>query len=309
MNSKLLVVFVAFILISANLFGQKRTRINFSKDDPWDLYDDWDKYFFFPDEKSQNVYTVGKPFGDFYTAYFDTNEYAIFINPDSAKKGDTISLIFGMSITPNAPAARVFEVLFNYKFYTGNEDSLAMLFSVDGKNWEDIHFHTKLGEGFSVVSGPEPTSPRFPYKNDVFSLYRLRVTGRTIYYENNQIDTFLLKYVYYKNSDTFQRGFLISELEFEFVPGSSIDELQNGDIKIYPNPIDEYLEIDFSEKVNQGIYNIEFFDMHGRIVHSATLKNSRNKVNLSSLAKGIYLLKISDESGNVLVSKRVFKEQ
>jgi hypothetical protein len=104
-------------------------------------------------------------------------------------------------------------------------------------------------------------------------------------------------------------GFLLSELEFEFIPGTSIQEIQNGNFEIYPNPIDEYLEIDFSEKVNQGIYNIEIFDMHGRIVHSATLKNSRNKVNLSSLAKGIYLLKISDESGNVLVSKRVFKEQ
>jgi hypothetical protein len=309
MKSKLLVVFVAIILISANLFGQTRTRINFSKDDPWGLFDDWDKYFFFPDERSKNVYTVGKPFGDFYTAYFDTNEYAIFINPDSAKKGDTISLIFGMSITLNAPYAYLFDILFNYKLLSGKEDSLAIQFSMDGDIWESIYYHKILKLTYSVISGSMPSSPPFPYKCDVESILRIRINGDFLYSENNNIDTFLLRFIYFKNSDSFQRGFLLSELEFEFIPGTSIQEIQNGNFEIYPNPIDDYTEIKFSENFKQEFYYLEILDMHGRIVHSATLKNSRNKVNLSSLAKGIYLLKISDESGNVLVSKRVFKEQ
>lgn len=308
MKFKLSIIVFTIILLSANLFGQTRTRINFSKDDPWGLFDDWDKYIFFPDERSKNVYTVGKPFGDFFTAYFDTNEYAIFINPDSAKKGDTISLIFGMSITPNAPYAYLFDILFNYKLLSGKEDSLAIQFSIDGDIWESIYYHKILKLTYSVISGSMPSSPPFPYKCDVESILRIRINGDFLYSENNNIDTFLLRFIYFKNSDSFQRGFLLSELEFEFIPGTSIQEIKNGNFEIYPNPIDDYTEIKFSENFKQEFYYLEILDMHGRIINNSILINKRNKLNLSALKAGIYLILIKDPDGNHLITKKIIKK-
>jgi len=63
-------------------------------------------------------------------------------------------------------------------------------------------------------------------------------------------------------------------------------------ILIYPNPATDFISIQSVEKVNF----IEIFDMNGRSV--AKFNNSQNqKINISSLLKGIYIMKVSTEAG------------
>jgi len=68
---------------------------------------------------------------------------------------------------------------------------------------------------------------------------------------------------------------------------------------IYPNPVNDYLYIDYSKLKTD---KIEMFDLLGKIVLSEKIENG-NKVNVSSLPKGIYLLKL----GNSNEQKKIIK--
>jgi len=68
-------------------------------------------------------------------------------------------------------------------------------------------------------------------------------------------------------------------------------------IKLYPNPFNDFINIDIEENLDNGI-NIEFYDLNGNKVltqNSNNLKNaSLNKIlNTAELESGVYLVKIS----------------
>ncbi len=64
----------------------------------------------------------------------------------------------------------------------------------------------------------------------------------------------------------------------------------NG-VNIYPNPANESLTISFGKEFNGGI---EIQNLNGKIVLKETINSSSIKLNLSAIAKGIYILKITD---------------
>lgn len=78
-----------------------------------------------------------------------------------------------------------------------------------------------------------------------------------------------------------------------------------SDIILYPNPLgkNQYLNISFP-KSTTDIYNVKFFDIHGRILKAKIIeRNSKNvSINLSNLNKGIYILKATS-SKNKFVKK------
>ena len=75
-----------------------------------------------------------------------------------------------------------------------------------------------------------------------------------------------------------------------------IEEPKNptsGKLSIWPNPASNILNIDISELANnEG--NIEIFDLSGRIVQS--MKTIEEKINISNLENGIYLIKIKNNT-------------
>ncbi len=80
---------------------------------------------------------------------------------------------------------------------------------------------------------------------------------------------------------------------------AGVDELVSETIKVYPNPADDWISIEpFSE-----ITYIRFFDLQGKLMQ-ITAVNSM--INLSDVAKGIYLLEI-ESNNSVFYSKFVKK--
>ncbi len=62
-------------------------------------------------------------------------------------------------------------------------------------------------------------------------------------------------------------------------------------ITVYPNPIKNFLIVDFnSEKLEKARYQL--FDATGRIINFGDLKNIKNEINTSTLSSGIYMLSI-----------------
>jgi hypothetical protein len=71
-------------------------------------------------------------------------------------------------------------------------------------------------------------------------------------------------------------------------------------IIVYPNPVKEILNF----KTENKIFKIEFYDIAGRIISSNSI--SENKINLSELKTGSYILKLYTEKG--IMNTKIIKE-
>ena len=80
----------------------------------------------------------------------------------------------------------------------------------------------------------------------------------------------------------------------------SQDEISNeSNFKIYPNPVDNILNIDSVNEINSMIY-----DITGKKVLESYSKN----INIEKLAKGIYVIKIKDLVNNITESIKIIKK-
>lgn len=76
-----------------------------------------------------------------------------------------------------------------------------------------------------------------------------------------------------------------------------------NEFKIYPNPVENELTIDFSNKNLEG--KIQVMDVFGKVVFERKGKNFNEKINVEKLNSGIYFLVI--EKNGVKMSERFFK--
>lgn len=95
-----------------------------------------------------------------------------------------------------------------------------------------------------------------------------------------------------------------------FLPGFPLGVGQIIDkegIKIYPNPVQDKLTIDFSKA---GNYNVTLVDVVGRVVYSENVVHGAGKTTLplSQLSTGVYVIQIKNDKGHVLVKDKIMKQ-
>lgn len=89
-------------------------------------------------------------------------------------------------------------------------------------------------------------------------------------------------------------------------PDPEINELEIEDlIGIYPNPVTNQIGIIF-ENVKTATLNI--CDIQGKIIYSKEIENEYTNIDVSDFSKGIYMIKIVDEKGNILKTEKIVKE-
>jgi hypothetical protein len=71
---------------------------------------------------------------------------------------------------------------------------------------------------------------------------------------------------------------------------TQVNDLNNAEVAIYPNPTSDHLFVDL---VSQQETVVVMTDLHGREVLRESLSNLRNQLDLSSLQSGIYMIKIN----------------
>jgi hypothetical protein len=75
-------------------------------------------------------------------------------------------------------------------------------------------------------------------------------------------------------------------------------------LKIYPNPVENILNVQFNKIVETG--NIKLVDMAGKVVMNNTVDNSNIvTLDVSTLGSGIYFLKT--ETNNIVTTKKFIK--
>lgn len=84
--------------------------------------------------------------------------------------------------------------------------------------------------------------------------------------------------------------------DFSITPSLSIDDLLQFNFKTSPNPAKEYINLSASKNIDK----VEIYNLLGQQVKMETLNTTQNKVNVSSLSNGIYILKayIEDAVGS-----------
>lgn len=66
-------------------------------------------------------------------------------------------------------------------------------------------------------------------------------------------------------------------------------------VKIYPNPAENILNINLLNFENQ-IFTVQIYDLAGKLIIENTLDKSINQLNIEELSKGMYMLKLYDQS-------------
>ncbi len=83
------------------------------------------------------------------------------------------------------------------------------------------------------------------------------------------------------------------------------EELINQQIQVSPNPFTSSTTITFSEE--QKNTSIKVMNVLGECVFQSTINTRQSTIDMSSLSKGIYFVRIEDENRNV-VNKKIIKE-
>lgn len=82
----------------------------------------------------------------------------------------------------------------------------------------------------------------------------------------------------------------------------SIEDMQRADIKLYPNPTQDFINL----SGNVTIRNIIIADMSGRIILTNNYDNEDVKIDVSHLPKAVYLLSITTDKGKE--TRKIIKE-
>jgi hypothetical protein len=94
------------------------------------------------------------------------------------------------------------------------------------------------------------------------------------------------------------------------IPNEFVSEMTSPQIRIFPNPAQNILQIDYRHNV-AGKIQIQILDNNGRIVYKNTVTSTGSgfleKINIQSLAHGSYVLTLSNNSGPVDHSQYSYK--
>lgn len=82
-----------------------------------------------------------------------------------------------------------------------------------------------------------------------------------------------------------------------FAYQTSSGQIENHDLQLYPNPCQDYLNIEILESNKlQGSYELEILDMAGRVIRQFTMNfDHSNQLNTSDLLAGQYIIYIKNK--------------
>ena len=118
-----------------------------------------------------------------------------------------------------------------------------------------------------------------------------------VIFTDGQIGTFYLRYAI-GDEDYWDRNpadDVSDPIEITTVSVDVSEMLSSANIKVFPNPASEQLNIHFNEYQN-NIIEMSILDMTGRTLLANKLLNQQNRVQLTNFAKGTYFLKLQTGS-------------
>lgn len=180
-----------------------------------------------------------------------------------------------------------------YPVYLDAKQAFSVTLEVDGD--ED-----RIGE-MGIIS----LHAVFPYweKSNIIEETNVSVYIRPA--DGYELESFLVNDVE-KITDVANNTYIITAIsedvlvvaKFKESDDVGLTEVQGAKIRIYPNPVTDELQIANYASDNQSQASIT--DLSGRTVSAFALQFGINKIDVSALPAGVYLLKINDETVKVI---------
>lgn len=80
---------------------------------------------------------------------------------------------------------------------------------------------------------------------------------------------------------------------------------KDQNIKIYPNPVESVLKIDYG---NNQVIKANLFDVDFKFIESFNISEISNEMDLNKLNSGIYIIEIIDNNNQIINSTRLIKK-
>ena len=94
---------------------------------------------------------------------------------------------------------------------------------------------------------------------------------------------------------------------YEIFSLATSENVVQSNISVYPNPVKDFLIVDFnSEKLENSSYQL--FDATGKIIIQGNLENVKSQISASSLATGMYILRITN-AGQIVKTFKIIKNK
>ena len=94
---------------------------------------------------------------------------------------------------------------------------------------------------------------------------------------------------------------------YEIFTLATNENAAQSNISVYPNPVKDFLTVDFNtEKLDNSSYQL--FDASGKIIIQGNVKSAKSQISASSLATGMYILRITN-AGKVVKTFKIIKNQ
>ena len=84
----------------------------------------------------------------------------------------------------------------------------------------------------------------------------------------------------------------------------SVNENQNNNVIVYPNPATDIVSIKLQTQVME---HLKISDVKGSVIYTETLQSNQKELNTSSFAKGMYFITITTKNGAVAVKKLIIQ--
>jgi len=142
------------------------------------------------------------------------------------------------------------------------------------------------------------------------------VTGNVFSITDAGIGDHTISYLYLDENNCLSYGYQnIAVLSFTTIFNYSNQEINASNfeefVKVYPNPVVERLslEIPFIENVHD--FQVELFDMQGRLLFVEKNLSQTNQVfnlSLQNFESGMYVVQVASKSSELLAVKRIVKK-
>jgi hypothetical protein len=87
----------------------------------------------------------------------------------------------------------------------------------------------------------------------------------------------------------------------EMVTNTGINEIIQNNLKVYPNPATESLNITSAHDFSAIIIT----DVNGRVIYTSEVNNKQATIDIRTMSNGVYLLQIMDSSRQMLTQQRI----
>ncbi|MBT3384533.1 MAG: T9SS type A sorting domain-containing protein [Prolixibacteraceae bacterium] len=141
--------------------------------------------------------------------------------------------------------------------------------------------------------------------NYVFSQEVIATSGQTSTNSSNQVSWTIGEIAIEtveSASNTLTQGFHQTRIIV-----TALNELttQDIEIKVYPNPTRDFVNIHFSKKIDIPSYSL--FDLSGKLIEQRNIISNEAKINMTEFAEGSYILKLISNKQQLLQTFKIIK--